>query len=634
MRTGTHTMALWRRLLLWCLAIAVFVSACATPTIHTEKMVAPAVDGSGIGDAGTTEERANRPEETAPVPTASPTPVKITIPSQEQDSEVTIHAIESTPVVSADAEPLIFTGIGIDQKCGHGDVVAVDGHSLRATPRITADNSNFLELLPLGARVDIIDCRLWTDQRDLSWLAVRTAEKKLGWMLVQSDKFYVTLYPVPLEPPRALTGIPAGTTVAYVPPSECKEGPVSNEAMVTSIGIDFIPVVGDLKGLGEAATGCDLVTGESLGNWRWLGLLGLIGLAEVAVLRHGDEITDAARMADNLEGSLRYSDEVAMAAGRNADTIADLARGASKLDEAADTAADAIRAADKGGALSDEAVQALAKFEQPCSFSGDTLVSAQTGSVPISEIRPGDLVLAYNESVGATGYYTVTAVFAHMDSAIVTIAVGSDVLITTPEHPFYVGGEWVPAGELEVDAPVAKAFGAPGAVRQAETTYQAQVMYNLTVAEAHTYFVGSGEWLVHNACGRILRASLDVPQKWEDEVVEWQAHHIIPAKWETHPFVEAATEGGWKVDGARNGIALPYVDEVADQYKLPSHGTYDAGHRAYSETVGRELDALNNRRVRESWEPQRAKVELEKLADRLRIDILNMTPGRRITAPN
>ena len=27
-----------------------------------------------------------------------------------------------------------------------------------------------------------------------------------------------------------------------------------------------------------------------------------------------------------------------------------------------------------------------------------------------------------------------------------------------------------------------------------------QMMYNMTVATAHTYFVGDGQWLVHNAC--------------------------------------------------------------------------------------------------------------------------------------
>jgi hypothetical protein len=523
----------------------------------------------------------------------------------------------------------------IDQKCGHGDVVAVDGHVLRATPRILLDNSNFLERLLEGTRVDIIDCRLWADQEALSWLAVRTVQGKLGWMLVQPDKFYVTIYPVPLDPPKALTGIPAGTTIAYVPPSECRSGPVSNKAVATSIGVDLIPVVGDLKGLNEAATGCDMVTGESLGNWRWLGLLGIIGLSEVALLRHSDDVADGARIANNLEGSLRYSDEVATAAGRNADTAADVIRGAGKLDEAADTAADAARAADKSATLSDEAVQALAKFEQPCSFSADTPISTQTGLVPISKVGSGDLVLAYNESQGVTGYYTVTATFAHVDSPILILTIGSDVLETTPEHPFYVGSEWVSAGDLEVGDAVASASGATNRVRRIQTMYLPRVMYNLSVAKAHTYFVGSGEWLAHNACSRILRRNLEsaVPADLRNGSVEWQAHHIIPQEFENHGFVERTKGANWNIDGAENGIALPVSDAQAvelcrtQRLCLPTHR---GPHGAYSSLVRSELDSLEERALREGWSDQRAAQELTGLAQRLREHISKQAPGQRI----
>ena len=214
-------------------------------------------------------------------------------------------------MIPPDAAPVIFTGIRMDQKCGHGAIAASDGHTLYATPRLLPGNPNFLELLPQGTRVELIDCELWTDSADVSWLAVRTPKKKLGWIIVQPDKLYATLYPIPVTQHIALTGIPAGTTIAYVPPSGGNSGIVSNEAMATSIGIDFIPVVGDLKGVAEAATGYDLVTGESLGNWRWLGLLGLIGLSEVALLQHGDEAADAARLANNLDPALRHGDEAA-----------------------------------------------------------------------------------------------------------------------------------------------------------------------------------------------------------------------------------------------------------------------------------------------------------------------------------
>jgi hypothetical protein len=60
-------------------------------------------------------------------------------------------------------------------------------------------------------------------------------------------------------------------------------------AQGASLTVDFIPVVGDVKGLAEVFTGRDLITGEGLGNWRWLGLLGL------SELRHVDEVASLAR---------------------------------------------------------------------------------------------------------------------------------------------------------------------------------------------------------------------------------------------------------------------------------------------------------------------------------------------------
>lgn len=76
-----------------------------------------------------------------------------------------------------------------------------------------------------------------------------------------------------------------------------------------SAGIDFIPVVGEVKGLIEVFTGTDLVTGEDLGAWRWAGLAGLIGLNEIKQLRHADEVVDAVgdigRRADDLNAGRR-----------------------------------------------------------------------------------------------------------------------------------------------------------------------------------------------------------------------------------------------------------------------------------------------------------------------------------------
>ncbi len=70
-----------------------------------------------------------------------------------------------------------------------------------------------------------------------------------------------------------------------------------------------------------------------------------------------------------------------------------------------------------------------------CSFSADTLVSTEQGLIPISDVAIGEYILAYNEATGETGYYTVEAVWAHLDHYVVHLTIDGDEIETTPEHP-------------------------------------------------------------------------------------------------------------------------------------------------------------------------------------------------------
>lgn len=96
------------------------------------------------------------------------------------------------------------------------------------------------------------------------------------------------------------------------------------------------------------------------------------------------------------------------------------------------------------------------------------------------------------------------------------MAILSSILLpleTTAEHPFYelesapwlaVGqteGRWTDALDLQDGDRVWKADGSSGVVQSVEVALVQQRMYNLTVAEAHTFFVGEQQWLVHNQCG-------------------------------------------------------------------------------------------------------------------------------------
>jgi hypothetical protein len=476
--------------------------------------------------------------------------------------------------------------------------------------------------------VQLIDCRFWTNRESQTWVAVRTPTGKLGWMLVQPDAVYVTIYATVSKPPALLTKIPPGTLVAYVPSSANEFGSASGTAVATSMGLDFVPVVGDVKGVAEAATGRDLITGEELGDWRWFGLLGLVGLAELATARHVDEAADAARLAskaDEASEAARAASKAdeAVDAARSAVKGADALREASKLGEAADSGSDVVRAAARSRSLADEAAEVVAKFEQPCSFSANTPVVTRSGLQSISTIRTGDYVLAYDEWLGVSEYYPVTAVLAHVDLQTLILTIGPDEIETTSEHPFYVRGQWVPAGALSVGDPIASASGTLGQLVEIQVGTEPELMYNLTVAQAHTYYVGNGQWLVHNACSRILRRNLEgsVPAGWRNGDVEWQAHHIIPGEHEGHPFVrKAIDEGQWKIDDAGNGIALPVSDEVSAKLGIPAHRGY---HAQYSSDVGRELDRLQDAadaaaEAGNPWTGATHVSELEKLINSMR----------------
>jgi hypothetical protein len=72
---------------------------------------------------------------------------------------------------------------------------------------------------------------------------------------------------------------------------------------------------------------------------------------------------------------------------------------------------------------------------------------------------------------------------------------------TTPEHPFFVLLRgWVAAGDLNVGDAIRQADGTYGSIEESLLLHQPQLMYNLTVDTAHTFFVGEGQWLVHNLC--------------------------------------------------------------------------------------------------------------------------------------
>jgi len=143
-------------------------------------------------------------------------------------------------------------------------------------------------------------------------------------------------------------------------------------------------------------------------------------------------------------------------------------------------------------------------------FVKGTLVHTQRGLVAIEEVRIGDGVLSQPDDQGEVVYKRVDDKFVYHDKSIWEVRVVDGVgiehqFIATPNHPFWVnnlgwsGVEFLEAGqELELTD---KQLVEIVSVRDLDHT---AVVYNMEVADFHTYYVGElGIWVHNMRCGEI-----------------------------------------------------------------------------------------------------------------------------------
>jgi RHS repeat-associated protein len=134
------------------------------------------------------------------------------------------------------------------------------------------------------------------------------------------------------------------------------------------------------------------------------------------------------------------------------------------------------------------------------SFAVTTLVATALGAVAIGTLSVGDSVLAYDEATGTTGTYPISAVHINDDPVTGTVVISGETIETTPEHPFFtLEAGWLIGEDLKPGMHVPSHDGEAGIVETVEFARGRAIMYNLTVEVAHTFYVGEGEWLVHNA---------------------------------------------------------------------------------------------------------------------------------------
>jgi hypothetical protein len=162
---------------------------------------------------------------------------------------------------------------------------------------------------------------------------------------------------------------------------------------------------------------------------------------------------------------------------------------------------------------------ALGFGEGACSFSARTVVATNHGEQAISKVKAGDQVWAYNPKTHTMELQPILHVWVHADHDLVDLTITTtprsrfsrqttepaqttEVIHTNQKHPFFTLEQgFLPVSKITLGIHLLRADGRFGIVTGWKVVPGTQVMYNLEVAQDHTFTVGGGQWVVHNCSG-------------------------------------------------------------------------------------------------------------------------------------
>lgn len=156
-------------------------------------------------------------------------------------------------------------------------------------------------------------------------------------------------------------------------------------------------------------------------------------------------------------------------------------------------------------------------------FEAGTPVVTENGTVAIEDIAVGDRVLSYDYVTGEQSYQTVTATSIRQTNELIALSVGSEQIVTTPRHPFYVvnddiyrgytAAEYLSAGDC-----ILTTDGDYAIIESVEKQLLVEPIdvYNITVENNHNYYVGEAELLVHNiSCNDLHNGRSSTYKDWK-----------------------------------------------------------------------------------------------------------------------
>jgi len=180
---------------------------------------------------------------------------------------------------------------------------------------------------------------------------------------------------------------------------------------------------------------------------------------------------------------------------------------------------DAFRSRKTGGS---SALRDAERVACALCFPAGTLVTTAHGEQAIQTLHVGDLVQSEDPKTGKVEAEAVQAVIQDPVSPLIAVDLSDGSAITvTADHPFWVdagaqlaGAGWFAAGNLRTGDELRTAAGAHVMVVGLRRNVGYAVVYTLTVARDHTFFVGSARVLVHNCDPRFANALADAIKRY------------------------------------------------------------------------------------------------------------------------
>lgn len=139
---------------------------------------------------------------------------------------------------------------------------------------------------------------------------------------------------------------------------------------------------------------------------------------------------------------------------------------------------------------------AATQIELALCFAAGTPVLTPNGERPIELLKAGDFVLARDEhDVEGDLQPKVVEETRCGEANVLELHLGGRIIRTTELHPFFVKGQgWTPAGKLQWKDRLSTDQGDWVEVDKVVDTGSPLAVYNLRVADHHTYFIGSKTW--------------------------------------------------------------------------------------------------------------------------------------------